>query len=229
MAVVPEHEVARLNALRDYRVLDTAAEAAYDDLTQVAAFVCDTPIALVSLIDVDRQWFKSKVGITASETPRDMAFCAHTILDQIPLIVEDTSKDIRFAANPLVTGDPLIRFYAGAPLITPEGHALGTLCAIDRVPRRLTLAQTVALSALARQVVAQLELRRVSASLAGALKNVRTLSAMLPMCAWCRKVRDDAGFWSLVEDYLSQHGGPKMTHGICPACLKIEFPVRPVG
>ncbi len=159
-APMPSHEAGRLKALQQYEILDTAPEQAFDDLARVAAHICGTPIALISLVDMNRQWFKSKVGIEVSETPRDIAFCSHAILQPDLFIVSDALADQRFATNPLVTTDPNIRFYAGAPLITPAGYALGTLCAIDYVPRQLKPEQQEALLALSRQVVAQLELRR---------------------------------------------------------------------
>lgn len=160
-AILAQHEIARLQALRQYRILDTACETAFDDLTLLAAQICGTPIALISLIDDCRQWFKSKVGLDIESTSRDLAFCAHAILQPNDiLIVPDTHLDDRFATNLLVTSDPYIRFYAGAPLITPEGYTLGTLCVIDRVPRQLSSEQVQALRTLSRQVIAQLELRR---------------------------------------------------------------------
>ncbi len=155
----PTNEGERLQALCAYGILDSAAEQEFDDLTKAASYVCGTPIALVSLVDADRQWFKSKVGLDVEETPRDYAFCAYTILDDKPLVVPNAEVDERFADNPLVTGDPKIRFYAGAPLRTSSGFTLGSLCVIDRVHRELTSEQLEILQGLARQVVTQLELR----------------------------------------------------------------------
>jgi len=159
-APIPENEAERLEALRRYRILDTQSEAVFDDLAALASYICGTPIALVSLVDSDRQWFKAKVGLDASETPRDISFCGHTIEGNDTLVVEDALADSRFADNPLVTLDPKIRFYAGAKLTTSDGHALGSLCVIDRVPHQLTAAQKEALEALSRQVVAQMEYKR---------------------------------------------------------------------
>ena len=149
-------------ALRDYRILDTPAESSFDDLALLASHICGTPIALVSLVDADRQWFKAKVGVDVDGTPREHSFCSHAIKHSELMMVTDATKDPRFADNPLVTGEVGLRFYAGAPLITPAGEALGTLCVVDKVPHTLGREQAMALEALARQVVSQLELRRAS-------------------------------------------------------------------
>jgi len=155
----PANEEDRLRALRAYQVLDTLPEQSFEDLTRIASYICQTPIALISLIDDSRQWFKSKRGLNASETPRDFAFCAHAILEDKVMVVPNSSKDERFFDNPLVTGPPKVQFYAGAPLITADGFRLGTLCVIDNVPREMAITQVDALESLARLVVAQLDQR----------------------------------------------------------------------
>ena len=158
-ADLPSDEDIRLNKLYELDILDTIEEQAYDDLTKLAAEICQTPIALVSLVDKERQWFKSHHGLDARETPRDIAFCSHAILDDKVFIIEDSSKDERFFDNPLATGAPHVTFYAGAPLIMSDQRKLGTLCVISDTPKKLSASQKEALSALARQVVTQLELR----------------------------------------------------------------------
>jgi len=160
-APLPANEAQRLEALQSYQILDTEPEQAYDDLSTLASAICRTPIALVSLIDEHRQWFKSRVGLDDQETPRDMAFCAHAILHpDETMVVSDARQDPRFKDNPLVTGPLGIRFYAGAPLVNAQGEALGTICVIDREPHLFQPHEQQALQALSRQVVAQLELRK---------------------------------------------------------------------
>lgn len=216
----PANERERLAALREYQILDSAAEASYDEITRLAAYICDVPMATISFVDESRQWFKSRVGIKDQETSRDIAFCAHTILGQEPMIIRDATEDRRFSQNPLVRRDPGIRFYAGFPLLTPEGLSLGALCAIDRKPHELNPHQQEAMQALSRQVMALLDLRRVSSRLAAVLENVKTLEGLLPICAWCRRIRDDNGYWSRLEAYLTSQTGVDITHGICPDCLE---------
>jgi anti-sigma regulatory factor (Ser/Thr protein kinase) len=200
-------ESARLAALRKYRILDTDPERAFDDLTLLASQICETPIALITLLDANRQWFKSKVGLSMAETSRSVSFCTHAIEQHGLFVVPDARVHATFRDNPFVTAENGIRFYAGAPLVTPDGHALGTLCVLDNVPRTLTEQQGEALLTLRRQVVAQLELRanlfeldealqardraehereRLIGELRESLENVKRLSALLPYCSECQ-------------------------------------------
>jgi GAF domain-containing protein len=178
-APLPENEVARLETLRQYEILDTDPEETFNDLTRLAAYICGTPIALITLIDMDRQWFKARTGMSQQETSRDISFCSHAILQTGPMVVRDAMDDERFARNPMVLSDPYIRFYAGSPLVTPEGFVLGTLCVIDRVPRDLTQEQVAALRALGNQVITQLEARREKAFLTRALEKHKRIAAEL--------------------------------------------------
>jgi len=219
-ALIPSNEAERLAALKAYHILDTGTEQSYDDITALAAHICKVPVAMISLVDEVRQWFKSRLGVEQQQTPREVAFCAHAILQNEPFIVRDAAKDRRFAGTALVTGKPRIRFYAAVPLINPEGLALGTLCVVDHQPRQLSATQQKALQALSRQVMALLELRRVSSHLADALDRVKTLQGLLPICAWCKRVRDDEGYWSQVEAYFHKATGADFTHGICPQCME---------
>jgi CheY-like chemotaxis protein len=164
---VPPNETARLAALRRFRILDTTPEKGLDDLTLLASTICETPVAMISLVDSDRQWFKSKIGTDLAQTSRDIAFCAHGILQPDIFEVPDATADQRFRTNVLVTLEPKVRFYAGAPLLTAEGEALGMLCVIDHVARRLSDFQRKCLGLLSRLAMAQLELRRQVLQLAG--------------------------------------------------------------
>ncbi|WP_349777960.1 GAF domain-containing sensor histidine kinase [Xanthomonas sp. WHRI 6108] len=159
-AAKPPSEALRLQALRSYGILDTPREAAFEDITRLASIICQTPIALISLVDAERQWFKSELGMGERETPLFKSMCAHALLDSDVLVVPDTREDVRFSRNPLVTGEAPLHFYAGAVLKTSEGLPLGTVCVLDRQPRQLSAEQVDALRALARQTMAQLELRR---------------------------------------------------------------------
>ena len=221
-------EQDRLAALRSYKILDTEPEQSFDDLALLASQICGTPIALITLVDAERQWFKSRIGISTKETSRDIAFCAHAIQQRGLFVVRDALQDERFRDNPLVVAVPNIRFYTGAPLISAEGHALGTLCVIDRKPRTLDAKQLEALEALRRQVLAQLELRRnlielecalserdraeqererLVLDLQAALDGVRKLGALLPLSTACRVnlvIPADASRISTVVDGVMQ-------------------------
>jgi signal transduction histidine kinase len=159
-APIPVNDTARLATLHDYAILDTLPEQGYDDVTSLAAYICDTPFSTITLVDQDRQWFKSEVGFGTNETGRSDGFCACAILRPETLIVEDTLLNPQFSQNPFVLGGPQIRFYAGAPLIAPNGHILGTVCVFDQKPRVLTPRQIEALESLSRQVMALMEARR---------------------------------------------------------------------
>ena len=200
-------EAARLAALRRYKILDTEPEQAFDDLALLASHICGTPIALITLIDADRQWFKARVGMTIKETARSLSFCTHAIKQRDVYVVPDARHDDLFRDNPFVATEPGVRFYAGAPLVTPDGHALGTLCVVDQVPRTLTKEQAQALESLKRQAEAQLELRanlmqlkaalverdkaeaeqaELIVELRSALDEVKKLSSLVPYCSTCQ-------------------------------------------
>lgn len=204
--MTPHEERARLATLHRYRILDTEPEQRFDDLALLASQICGVPMALITLVDADRQWFKSRVGVADTETPRSMSFCSHAMLEPHIFLVPDALEDDRFRNNPLVTGDPHIRFYAGTSLVSREGQPLGALCVADHVPRKLTDDQMAALDALRRQVQAQLELRRnlidlqsaleardraeasqerLVQELRAALDEVNKLSELIPLCSTC--------------------------------------------
>lgn len=179
-AVLPQNEDERLKVLEKYKILDTLPEEDYDAIAKIASAICGTPIALISLIDKDRQWFKSAHGLNATQTPRELAFCAHSILKPEELmIVNDARKDNRFFDNPLTTEDPNVVFYAGAPLNSSEGYPLGTLCVIDNKPKNLNQNQKDSLALLAKQVVSLLELRKKNSELKAVNQEVIKLNEQL--------------------------------------------------
>lgn len=207
-----ETEQNRLKTLQLYNIMDTVAEKAFDDLTRLASVICETPICLISLVDDKRQWFKSRIGLDAIETPLEQAFCAHAIQHNEIMIVEDATKDPRFADNPLVTGSPNIRFYAGAPLQVQDGTRLGTLCVIDEKSRVLTNTQLEALEILKDSIVTLLEFRK-------AQHDITAMEKILPMCAWCKSIevtKGDGTTWVPLHNYVAD--STTISHGICPSC-----------
>ena len=194
-------EVARIHTLKSLGMLDTEPESEFDELVRLAATICETPISLVTLVDERRQWFKAVVGLAVRETPREIAFCAHAIQRPELFVVEDATKDCRFDHNPLVTNDPSIRFYAGMPLETPDGHRMGTLCVIDRVPRQLSASQTEALIVLAKQVKVRMELRLQRNALEEALATKDRYAAELQASEQrFRSFMDNSPFVSYMKD-----------------------------
>lgn len=170
-----ENEIDRLNELKSFHVLDTLPEKDYDELTLIAAQICGTPVSLVSLVDENRQWFKSNNGFSLPQTPRDLAFCAHAIAEPNNLlVVQDARKDERFFDNPFVTGEPNIVFYAGIPIVTAEGFALGTLCVLDSKPRVLSPEQLKALTSLANQIMNLLKLKKGKPFIGKFFKTIET-------------------------------------------------------
>ena len=208
----PPNEDARVSALRKLGILDTAPEAAFDDIVTLASHICGTPVSMVSLIDTERQWFKSRVGVTDSETPRDISFCGHGILGTDLMVVADAHYDERFFDSPLVTGPPHVRFYAGAPLITRDGLALGMLCVVDREPRILEPWQVDSLRVLARQVMAQIELRQQNRDLGEAITQLETSQTAL------KKAN------TRLEDLATSDGLTGLrNHRVFHESLKLEF------
>ncbi len=211
-AALPQNEGERIAVLERLNILDTAPEQTFDDIVALASRICETPISLVSLVDVNRQWFKARKGLDATETPREVAFCAHSILDDEIMIVEDTHEDERFADNPLVTQLPKIRLYAGMQLTVDDNVNVGTLCVIDQRPRQLSAEQLESLRVLGRAVVAHLRLNRLEAVWPG-------IGKRLAVCAWCRTVRTEADgveTWRPLHEYVAEI--ERVSHGMCPSC-----------
>ena len=223
-APLPDNKIERLAALHHFKILDTEPEQSFDDLTFLASYICEAPISLVSLVDEDRQWFKSCVGLDVTETSREVSFCAYAILEPELLIIPDALKDKRFATNALVLSDPKIRFYAGMPFYTAGGLPLGTLCVIDTEPRQLNEKQEQALRVLARQLGSQMEHRRNLMELEEALNTLKLLGGILPICASCKKIRNEEEQWDSLEKYIMEHSEATFTHGVCPDCVQRLYP-----
>ena len=206
------NEEDRLRVLASYEILDTKAEDLFDNLVELAARICRTPMCAMSLVDSDRQWFKASVGLNTRETPIEDALCRHAIKSDELLIIEDATKDERSMSSNLVSRDPKIRFYAGAPLITKQGAALGTLCVLDTKPGRLEDDQLKSLEILRDAIVAQLEYRKV-------LKDLQYIQKLIPICAWCHNIKKEAGDtedWVPIEEFVADIA--PLSHGICPTC-----------
>lgn len=184
-AHLPADEAERIAALHSYQILDTPQETAYDEIVQLAAQICEAPICMISLVDTNRQWFKAKFGWEKEQTSRDIAFAAHTILQQEPLLISNLTRDPLFTRNPLVLNHPNLRFYAGIPLRTAEGKALGSLCVMDHTPRILRFEQQRALITLAHQVVALMDLRRTRVELSHARFEVAMHTALDEVTGLC--------------------------------------------
>ena len=183
--ITPDNEIERLQALREYSILDTLPEQDFDDITKIASEICQTPISLITLIDSNRQWFKSNHGLNIREAPRDYAFCAHAINNPYEILtVKDSREDDRFANNPLITGYPNVIFYAGIPLDNPAGFSLGTICVIDNKPRELTLNQLESLRALSRQVVNLFEFKKLNKNLRESQEEIQTRNSELEQFAY---------------------------------------------
>lgn len=231
-------EQARMAALSRYGVLDTPAEPAFDRITQLVRTILGVPISVVSLIDADRQWFKSHAGLDASETPRDIAFCNHTIRQRAPMVIPDATTDTRFSANPLVTGNPNIRSYAGIPLETPDGYNVGSLCAIDTVPRDFPPAQIEILKSLAALAVEQLELRRIAERdyLSGALTRRAFICELDKSIALFQRRDRPASLLLLDIDHFKQvndtHGHPVgdiVIKAVAELCAQLKRPSDTIG
>ena len=218
------NEEESLRALAEYRILGTQPEKCYDDITKIASLTCQTPISLMSLVDADKQWFKSRCSFETKETSRYVSFCAHAIVSPDPLIVEDALLDERFKSNPLVVEEPKIRLYDGFPLQTPNDQRIGTLCVIDIKPGHLSDKQHQIMEALSRQVVSLLELRKRSIRLLDALTHMHNMEGILATCSYCKKVRDSDGEWQHLEKYLSKISDIRFSHGICDSCMEEHFP-----
>lgn len=229
--VFDDREMARLRDLHDYAILDTPPEESFDRITRLAKMTLQTPMSVVSLVADKRQWFKSRIGVSACETARDISFCTHTIQQSEPMVIRDAHEDPRFADSPLVRGEPFIRFYIGAPLITPAGYNIGALCAMDTVPHDPSSEQVKLLQDLGRLVVDELELRKIAAldPLTGALTRrgfeqaTHRLTAETAGAPACVVVMDIDHF-KKVNDTYGHGAGDRVIQGAVRACRSVLRP-----
>lgn len=219
-----ERRDARVDALTEYAILDSDPEPRFDALTKILSLALDLPVAVISLVDADREWTKAAYGVAPASLPTEPGFAAEAITSGGLSVIEDVAADPRFAAHPLVTGPRQLRFFVGAPLEIECGHRIGSLWALGPEPRTLLPRETELLRTLAQQVVEMLELRRTEAQLEDAVQRIRTLASLIPICSHCRKVRDDENHWSTLERLVQAKTGSRFTHGICPECVREHYP-----
>lgn len=221
---VPENELKRLEALRKYRILDTAPESDYDHITSLASLLTGCPMSYISFIDEQRQWMKSKKGLSLCETCRDTSFCTYTILEDEVMVVEDALLHPVFKQSSLVKSEPFIRFYAGAPIRDGEGYAIGSVCVVDTEPRKLTDDLKRALKELSSVTMKLIKTRNILDELMAAQSELKVLQGLLPICANCKYIRNDDGKWQQIEKYISEYSEASFTHGICPGCQAELYP-----
>lgn len=210
----------RVDALRHYQILDSDYEEKFQSLVKLAAIICATPISLISLLDERRQWFKAVFGLEVAETSLDHSFCLHAVESgEDVYAIECASRHEVFGENPYVTGSPHIEFYAAAPLVTPDGVAIGTLCVIDSVPHELTNDQRAALGILARQVMLLFEYRKSSLELHERLGELKVLEGFWKVCMYCRRIESDHGKWVQFEAHVRAKTHAEFSHGVCPDCV----------